>query len=46
MTDLSFGKIQMGHPIHSVLGAGVGLSGSAGRMALFPVGLNSVGMYM
>jgi len=50
-TDLSFGKISNGHisargrPIHFMFGSMVGFSGSADRMALFPVGPNSMGTW-
>jgi len=33
----------MDHPIHSMFGSRVGCLGSADRMALFPVGPNSIG---
>jgi len=45
-TDLSFGKISNGHisvrgrPMHFMFGCTVGFSGSADRMALFPVWQN------
>jgi len=32
----------MGHPIQFLFGSRVGFSGSADRMALFPVGPNSI----
>ena len=47
-TDLTFGKIANGdisargdRPIHFMFGSTVGFSGSADRMALFPVWPNS-----
>jgi len=49
--DLTFGKISnghistRGHPIHFMFGSTVGFSGSADRMALFPVWPNSIGMW-
>jgi len=49
--DLTFGKISNGHIstrgrlIHFMFGSMVGFSGSADRMALFPVSPNSIGMW-
>jgi len=46
MTDLTFGKISNGHisargrPIHFMFGSTLGFSGSADRVALFPVSPN------
>ena len=34
-----------GRPIHFMFGSTVGFSGSADRMALFPVSPNSIGMW-
>ena len=49
-TDLAFCKTLNGHisarnhPIHFMFGSTVGFSGTADRMALFPVSPNPIGM--